>query len=72
MLIVMYVSLLGFLVLLVAFRKHKLQAVEADLREQLSRVRSARDASPLKLWIHFDAQANALERLLHKHFYKED
>ena len=72
MLTLMYLSLLGFFIYLTAISKQKVQEVEADLREQFFRVSDARDEAPDGLWVHFDAQANALERLLHKHFYKED
>ena len=72
MLTLMYVLLLGLSVLFVVSLKHKLQAVEDDLRQQLSRVLAARDIAGPEMWAHFHAQARVLEAFLFKHFYTED
>lgn len=72
MLLFAYASLLGLSVLLIIFLKRKLQAVEDDLRQQLSRVIDARDMAGPEMWAHFHAQSRVLEGLLFKHFYTED
>lgn len=72
MLTLLYIFLLGLSVLLIICLKHKLQAVENDLREHLERVRIARDVSGPETWAHFHAQVRVIEGLLFKHFYTED
>ena len=62
----------GVAVLLVVLLKHKLQVVEADIRDQLFHVIAYRDKSGPKMWTHFHAQVRIYQGLLIKHFRTED